>query len=84
MKTYLLTIVCALFLSSPVYASMTDAEAQAISTGAPRDCSLLIISSKKAECIDFNRVLQDCQATGAKAGLQLKSCMVAKGKIVRK
>lgn len=75
-----IVVSLSLFVTS-AHAAMTDAEAMAINTGVPRDCSLFVVATKKAECTDFNKALFDCQASGFRAGLELKACMVKKGKV---
>lgn len=62
---------------------MTEAETLAINTGTPRDCSLLVDTKAKAACNDFNKALSECLAAGYRVGLELKACMVKKGKIKR-
>lgn len=76
-------MITSLLLSSAHAAGLSDAENQAITTGTPRDCSLLVDPAKKAACIDFNKTLLECQAAGYRAGLELKACMTQKGKIKR-
>ena len=83
---YNLILIFMVFFSIPSVASnaaMTDAEAQAINTGTPRDCSLFVNAAKKAECTDFNGALIECLQAGFRPGLTLKACMVKKGKIKR-
>lgn len=79
-------VVCACFILSvtTAHAALTDAEAQAISTGQPRDCSLLVDVQKKAACIGFNKALLECLSAGFKPGLTLKACLADKGKIKRR
>lgn len=85
MKNFILSslVVCLSMVTSPAQAAMTDAEALAMSTGNPRDCSLFVVASKKAECTDFNKALIECQIAGYRVGLELKACMVKKGKVTR-
>jgi hypothetical protein len=85
MKYKLILILLILLSTTSIHsdAAMTDAEAQAINTGAPRDCSLFVDAVKKAECNDFNKVLAECLQAGFRPGLTLKACMAKKGKIKR-
>ncbi len=83
MKMPLIAFMTMNLLLSAAHAGISDAESQAITTGIPRDCSLLIDQQKKAICVDFNKTLLECQTAGYRVGLELKACMVKKGKIKR-
>lgn len=83
MQRIFMTFAALVLLAAPTHAAMTEAEAQAINSGVPRDCSLVVVPQKNAECVDFNKALLLCQSAGFGPGLQLKACMVKKGKIRR-